>query len=645
MKRFKPVYSTLIVFFLVVSLQAQCISGDCENGTGSAYFEKGVYSGSFSNALPHGKGTFTGVLEDISQLDSVVDKGTFHHGFFLSGSRQITVSYSKQYQDQFSAVQKQNMKKRGSAWLVPGRPGKTYDYPEKRVPDKRKSGNKETETYYIYQAFDRQYLYWTGNTKRGVPDGTGVFENRKRSIQLILKFEKGLLQGSAKILRWTYPDSLTSLVFANGMITELTTVDSLQKKLELKAPTTFHSLITNPTLTGDFLVKYPNGERYLGDLQNGARHGYGILKGTNGESTKGYWYQNMVHGEAIYSRANGDYVDSGLYLFGRFTKGIAFRAGQQPVNIPVCLSGDCENGTGKARFQPEENSDFTETYSGNFVNGIPNGYGTRTMQKGKLYHRYRGTFSNGLLKGYGEILANYTVIQKLNGIFHNDTLVNGRIYFDDGSSFEYDTADNQVAMYARMIPIVFGAMQTKTVRGTGTYHLKSGSIIKGRFNAANGVATGVYTNAKGISFDVGHAMDPTYSKYGIPNSYQADDMDDVVKVIAQKITQHDDQQRKAAIYHAQLRKREDARQATYDNPAYWRKKTETVTCSACDGEGKITYSNTYGGDIETQYVDSQGRWRTGTIKRTGRTYTTRTTCSACRGKGSMQVHSETYVGP
>lgn len=85
--------------------------------------------------------------------------------------------------------------------------------------------------------------------------------------------------------------------------------------------------------------------------------------------------------------------------------------------------------------------------------------------------------------------------------------------------------------------------------------------------------------------------------------------------------------------------------AAYDNPANWRTSTKATRCSSCNGVGSITYSNTYGGDIETEFVDSQGRWRKGVIKRTGRTYTTRTTCQACQGSGRITVHSETYTGP
>ncbi|RYZ29744.1 MAG: hypothetical protein EOO10_05275 [Chitinophagaceae bacterium] len=69
----------LLPFLLVItsSLQAQCISGNCENGNGTAVIDSTImYTGSFNNGLPHGQGIFSNAFGRI--YEGGVWKGLYH---------------------------------------------------------------------------------------------------------------------------------------------------------------------------------------------------------------------------------------------------------------------------------------------------------------------------------------------------------------------------------------------------------------------------------------------------------------------------------------------------------------------------------------------------------------------------------------
>lgn len=90
----------LLSFLLITSfLQAQCISGDCENGVGTAVIDSTImYSGSFKNGLPHGQGVFSnafgriyegGVSKGLYQGNGTIiySNGDFYIGDFVQGLR------------------------------------------------------------------------------------------------------------------------------------------------------------------------------------------------------------------------------------------------------------------------------------------------------------------------------------------------------------------------------------------------------------------------------------------------------------------------------------------------------------------------------------------------------------------------------
>lgn len=55
-----------------------------------------------------------------------------------------------------------------------------------------------------------------------------------------------------------------------------------------------------------FVVEYPNGNVYHGEMKNGMRHGEGFMMYSRGGNYEGRWKNNRKHGEGIRNYKNGD---------------------------------------------------------------------------------------------------------------------------------------------------------------------------------------------------------------------------------------------------------------------------------------------------------------------------------------------------
>ncbi len=69
------------------------------------------------------------------------------------------------------------------------------------------------------------------------------------------------------------------------------------------------------------------------------------------------------------------------------------------LTVDKCLSGDCQNGYGKARFKRGS------TYEGQWKNGTMEGKGIYLYEKGNTGRKYQGDFKNGHFEGQGTFWA------------------------------------------------------------------------------------------------------------------------------------------------------------------------------------------------------------------------------------------------
>lgn len=175
------------------------------------------------------------------------------------------------------------------------------------------------------------------------------------------------------------------------------------------------------------------GDKYIGEMFNGAKNGYGILIYANGNKYLGEFESNEFCGEGIFYFSNGD------TLQGTFNRGLLnglgrFKSKDGYEYYGYWLDGR-KNGWGRMRNQSvwTYNSEtyVPETYDGYWLDDLFHGEG--------LYEndevRYYGSFVNGFKSGYGKLI-NKQLESKYEGNFSNDLFEGaGDLIFHDKSSY------------------------------------------------------------------------------------------------------------------------------------------------------------------------------------------------------------------
>ncbi len=647
MKRF--VFSLGCLLFSTF-LFAQCISGDCENGTGTARILTGTYVGAFKDGQPEGKGVFEGILFNHPFRDSIKDEGLFEAGIFISGSRNIIARWDLYPDNQYNTNYRNNRKENGS-WLVPYDRGLGLKpYP---TEGKFSKNGKDFRCYKFNDLATKTSLQWTGSLKNGLMHGEGELSSgdplRKT---IIVKFDKGKPVLIKNISHWrnkwaSEANYMPFNIFLNagnvvGMDLALNG-DTLQRRDSLSIYELF--CLDNATATsGLFTKKFKTGFSYTGMLKYANPHGYGELSYPNGKVYKGYFYEGFFSGNGATSNQNG-ITDSGYYQYNRLLRGVVVRDGVSQ-KFPNCLSGNCIDGFGKASYQMSAADTIINTYEGNFVNGLPNGEGTKLYTQGKYTYTKKGVFSSGWLNGEGNINANFGLVRRLQGTFINDTMLVGTMLYNDGSSFTYDANYYFRKDFRDMEPVVFGFITQKIVGGKGVYVTQNGSILTGMFNsAANQFQVGTYKNATGIEISNFGFENDQFKYLNLPYSYNIDAIDNYVNAIVGQLKwKEDDRKRKAAEY-AIDKERDRIFAGHMDNPANYKEEYASITCSACNGLGYSIYSFSGPGNEYVYESNGYGKYKKKLVATFKQTTTTTTKCSACNGRKAIRAKVNKYIGP
>ncbi len=635
---------SFFLFCIVASAFSQCISGDCDNGIGTTILKEGTYVGSFKNGLPNGQGVFTGKFVRARNLDSIQDTGTFIDGFFLEGKRKTIARWylETEWADARGGLAARGYKPYGNAWMVPKNITVTTDaYPE-RGEYTRTQNRKETvyKTWDYYAVNVNGRLRWTGKLKNGKFDGTADLEFGERSITMT--FNEGIPVGSPIIQRGSNGYDLGWLegfTIQDGLVVEQT-IQIGDDRLVQKVGRSIYEMVQNSELGypfGNFTRYYKDGSTYTGSVVRGLPDGLGKYTFINGDVFEGFYFKDLRQGPGVATTKDGS-IDSGFYFLNKFVSGNSTRPGKGTFKFPICLSGNCENGAGKARYTTRNTDTSDNVYSGNFVNGLPSGYGEWRITNGKYTSFRKGNFANGALNGSAETEANGGLIRKLRGTFLNDTLVGGIVTYDDGSSYECAKPER---------PVVFGVTKAKVLSSSGIYRSAQGTVLTGSFNMnANVLMRGRYENASGIVIsDFGYENDP-YAYLRLSSyAYDIDRIDYYVKSIVAQLKWDEQKRKELAIAFQKQKERESKFSTNYNDPNNFENTSGNESCAACNGSGKFVYSNTFDGNYIKEYYDSRGDKKQVEVQRTGRTYVTKVKCSACNGTGKIFQTSKKYVGP
>lgn len=360
--------------FLHLSLSAQCISGNCQNGIGILLMDNGErYVGHFSQGQMEGLGSW--YYTDGSRYTGNWKAGKRH------GEGTLHRPKAEDESGYWSDGLLQNPKKskveklvdRGSASMEDGKTGCI-------------SGDCQEGTGTYILADGSVYV---GEFEQGEIHGVGVCYYR---------------DGSRYRGEWAHrlPHGKGTRYYPNGQ----KRTGNWQQGIAIGPDGRFESLASQEKYvanniqlqTGCILgncqngtgsYAYPDGSRYEGSFRAGKPDGEGVFHYPNGDRYEGQLLRGLRHGTGKLYHQNGT-VSYGPWSQGDPISNMA-ASGQQRTG---CIEGDCRNGYGIYIFKDNAK------YLGDFRNGQPHGQGIVEYTNGE---KYEGEMRDGAFAGRGTL--------------------------------------------------------------------------------------------------------------------------------------------------------------------------------------------------------------------------------------------------
>lgn len=328
----KGIQIRAILFFLLASafapdsLSAQCLSGNCQNGSGTYRFSSGAkYTGKFVGGRPHGTGEieFSNGNRYVGDWKDGVREGRGKMSFKNSATM---LSYEGEFRRGKMAGTGTLLYKNGDKytgqWENDSPNGRgTYAFASKdRYEGDFKNGKFEGQGTMIY------------------PDGakyTGGWKDNRKS-------------GSGKF--YTPNGELTEGVWANGELvkkqkpsTQPDTQDADNEAVASAKPNPSKADVSglrNCTSvycrSGKGYFDYPDGSRWVGEFKEGYPEGKGVCYYANGDRYEGEWARNAPHGDGVMRFASGR-VYGATWMNGAPVKELDADEGMpeddEPVNV------------------------------------------------------------------------------------------------------------------------------------------------------------------------------------------------------------------------------------------------------------------------------------------------------------------------
>ncbi len=355
---------------LGLSLQAQCVSGDCQNGDGVFIFPSGAkyigqfrhgqitgygscvysdgsrYQGEWLQGLQHGKGVKT-------YADGSREAGLWEKGRFLGGDV-ADIRTKGGREDKPTGCISGNCKNGKGLYVFPSGALYTGEFVD-----------GEIHGYGVcYYSDGSKYQ---GEWRHRFPDGRGT---------------KTYPDGSARTGLWERGQPVDE----TGEIVDAVVInlETQQHSNEVQSGCLF-----GDCGNGNGIYAYPDGSRYEGEFRNGKPHGQGMFKYPNQDRYEGAFRSGVPHGRGTLAKVDGVTV-SGEWRDGEYV-GRDFKS---DVARTGCLEGDCINGYGTYAYKNGAK------YVGNFRNKLPHGYGTVYYANGE---KYVGQLSEAVFNGLGTL--------------------------------------------------------------------------------------------------------------------------------------------------------------------------------------------------------------------------------------------------
>ena len=199
---------------------------------------------------------------------------------------------------------------------------------------------------------------------------------------------------------------------------------------------------------GRGILIYKNGDKYLGNFENGKKSKLGIYYFRNGAKYKGYWEDNKLNGYGIYYYENGNKYE------GNFKDNK-----RNGVGILTTTNGDI--------------------YESLWENGNISSIGKIIYKDGKIYQGYMKNYkknSCGIIK--------YPNGDVYTGIIFDDSLYFGTFNHKSGECYVGHFKDNKMSGYGKLKNIIRnevyeGYFTADKKQGIGKYCYSNGDIYNG----------------------------------------------------------------------------------------------------------------------------------------------------------------------
>lgn len=378
----------LFFFFMLLGslLQAQCISGDCLNGTGIFVFPSGArYVGQFKEGKLHGIGTCT------------YTDGSKYQGQWVSGypegdgvrievdgtRRRGTWKKGEEVPDEKPATMIAGVKE------DPPTPDVKMEEPAASEKESVQTGCvsgdcKNGKGIFIYASG----AIYIGEFKDGEIHGIGAChysDGSKYQGQWVYRYPEG--RGTKTMpngAKWTGNWKKGQPVDDKGnMLTNI--FPDQESEIDMVEVQT--GCISGNCQTGDGVFGYANGSKYEGKFRDGKPHGSGTFTDINGEVYVGLFRNGLRSGQGTL------YLADGSKMIGQWKEGGYVGKPQEEYG---CLQGDCANGRGTYVSKSEGSR-----YVGAFQSNRPHGQGVMEYANGE---HYSGEWQNGQFGGKGKLV-------------------------------------------------------------------------------------------------------------------------------------------------------------------------------------------------------------------------------------------------
>lgn len=185
---------------------------------------------------------------------------------------------------------------------------------------------------------------------------------------------------------------------------------------------------------GKGLLTFHNGNKYIGLFDNGSISGYGVMYYSDGTRYIGEWKSDRYHGEGILSYRGGKSRFEGTFRYGNPLSGTTYYDnGSRRV-------GQWKNG--EATHYYEGSSKYSK-YIGEFKNFNHEGKGTLYFRdtSTSVIEKYVGDFASGEMDGNGTLF--YKNGRRFEGEWHKDNKHGyGTYYYANGKSYSGNWENN-----------------------------------------------------------------------------------------------------------------------------------------------------------------------------------------------------------